>query len=161
VARDAFGGVLDGRTPLVTRHSYSGNLDDSEEVLAHTLSGLRLWTDDTGLRFRARLRDTRLAAIVVNKIRHGELAGVSATYRVDASEYGDTAKLITRCRELEEISLLFDSDRPAFQGTWARILHVPVGMSIYSPDFRDHASATAADSARRQLGLRVLTPTGG
>lgn len=170
VARDAFRNALDGQTALVMRHTYSGQADNADEVLANTtLSSLRLWIDDTGLRFRGRLRATKLAAIAVNKINRGELAGVSATYRVDATEYGETSKLITRVRDLEELSLLFNDDRPAFPGTWARVLHVPVGVSIYSPDFADHAAATAAGSARRQLALvgrdgtrrRALTPAGG
>jgi HK97 family phage prohead protease len=166
VRSGAFSDWLDSRLPFVClEHEDGMGRDDPESSIACAeLSTLLLIDRPDGLYFRARPADSTLGMDAVRMIWDGALTGASVNWT--GPTYGRDAqgrRTLLKAR-LREISL---TAAPCDRSTFIKTVHAP-GVPLAAVDFDQRARAASRGrsgmsvaEARRQLGLRVLTPTGG
>jgi HK97 family phage prohead protease len=118
---------------------------DYAQELASTDDGLRLWSDGTGLAFKARLPNTLIGRNTLNEVMSGRLnaMSVSTSHHVVTNQFlgGESVRVITSARLLE-ISLV---PKGAVAGTYA--VWLQPGEALNRP-FRRTVAEADADAGR-------------
>lgn len=143
--------------PLVTNH-------ERYKVLARTISGnLEVWTDETGLAFRAKVPDTTLGNDTYEMIERGDFTDCSFMFRIedDGSKWykdGD-GNLI---HEVREVLDLLDLTICSYHGAYAEtVIDTEIANRMYDELIREEDGSDKGNGGNHSDGSQGgnSTPT--